>query len=205
MKEILPGVFHWRIEWPGWFSLESFFLRSPEGSVLIDPIECAGLSDISAAGDVAAIILTVSYHERSARLFARRTGAPVFVPDKDVSMFEALDEVMTYEDGAALPGGLRAIGVPGCSLGEQALISPIHGGTLIVGDCLGTTAYWAPGGIPLGGHPKGHPRPAESLSHLLEYEFENLLPGHGDPILGGARTRLRELIETGKRMTAPEP
>ena len=46
----------------------------------------------------------------------------------------------------------------------------------------------------MGGHPNGHPRPAQTLSHLLEDEFENLLPGHGPPILGDAKTKLANLI-----------
>jgi hypothetical protein len=66
-----------------------------------------------------------------------------------------------------------------------------------VGDALGTTAKWAPNGLRLGGHPNGHPRPSQTLSHLLDYEFENLMPGHGKPIVGGARGELARLIESG--------
>ncbi len=79
-----------------------------------------------------------------------------------------------------------------------------HAGLLFVGDALGTTAKWAPGGIPLGGHPNGHPRPWETLSHLLDLDFENLLPGHGDAIVGGARETLREMMEE-RRSTSTGP
>ncbi len=197
MEEILPGIFQWRIVWPDRWSLESYFLRTDAGSVLIDPIESMALDEVDRAGDVAAVVLTVGWHERSARLFARRTGAQVFVPAADTHMIEDLDAYQTYGDGDDLPCGLKAIGVPGLTAGEQALLWPGHGGTLFVGDALGTTAKWAPDGIPIGGHPNGHPRPVQTLSHLLEFGFENLLPGHGDALLGGARGELETMIESG--------
>ena len=108
-------------------------------------------------------------------------------------MVEDLDRWEPYGDGDELPCGLSAVGVPGLTRGEQALLSPRHGGLLFVGDALGTTAKWAPRRHPLGGHPNGHPRPWETLSHLLDLDFENLLPGHGDAIVGGARPGRRGL------------
>lgn len=206
MREILPGVFHWTVEWPGVFPLESYWLRTDAGSILIDPVESADLDAIEDADDVLAVVLTVGWHERSAGLFARRTGAPILIPAADEYFFENLAEYQTYDDGAALPGDLRAIATPGrrSEGGEHALLSRLHGGTLIVGDCLGTAAKWTPWQeLPLGGHPRNHPRPAESLSHLLAYEFENLLPGHGQPILGGARAALQKLINSGASTTPP--
>ncbi|MCY3737196.1 MAG: hypothetical protein OXG13_12380 [Gemmatimonadaceae bacterium] len=204
MKEVLPGLFQWRIVWPEVWSLESWWLRTEAGSVLIDPVEWSALQPIAEAGDVRAIVLTVGWHERSARLFAARTGAPIYLPAEDACMVEDLDRWEPYGDGDELPCGLRAVGVPGLTRGEQALLSPRHGGLLFVGDALGTTAKWAPGGIPLGGHPNGHPRPWESLSHLLDLDFESLLPGHGDPIVGGARETLREMMEE-RRSTSTGP
>ena len=112
MREIIPGVLTWSVTWPQW-SLESYWLRLPGGSVLIDPMEGFGLDDITAAGDVAAIVLTVGWHERQAHLFAQRTGARVFVPAEDTCMLETLEVFETYGDGMELPLGLRAVGVPG--------------------------------------------------------------------------------------------
>ncbi len=100
----------------------------------LDPMEAFGLDDITAADDVVAVVLTVGWHERQAHLFAKRTGAPVFVPAEDTCMIETLESFLTFSDGAELPLGLRAIGVPGLTRGEQALLVPCHGGTLVVGD-----------------------------------------------------------------------
>ncbi|MDP6507540.1 MAG: hypothetical protein QF573_00630 [Chloroflexota bacterium] len=205
MREILPGIHHWTIEWPGIFPLESYWLKTPAGGILFDPIEGHGPEAAEIANDTLAVVLTNGWHERSAALFAQRTGAPIYLPAGHEGYFEALDEYETYAGANTLPGDLLAIATAGgkWSAGEHALLSPLHGGTLLVADCLGTTAKWTPWDMALGGHPHFHPHPAESLSHLLEYEFENLLPGHGDPIVGGARQALRELIESGTSTTPP--
>ncbi len=195
MNELLPSVFHWTVVWPDLFPLESYWVRTAAGSALIDPIERGGLGAIEVAGDVRAVIITSAWHERSARLFAKRTGASIHVPADHVGRIEDLDSFETYGDGDTLPADLIAIDVGGGSPGEHALLSPLHGGTLFVGDGLGTTAKWTPGGIPLGAHPRAHPNPGRSLAHLLDHEFENLLPGHGPPIVGGAKADLADLID----------
>ena len=195
MHELLPGVFRWTVVWPDWFPLESYWVRTDAGSVLVDPVESSRLHAIEDARDLRAVIITDASHERSARLFAKRTEAPIYVPADSAPNIEDLDCFHTYDDGDRLPCDLLAIGVPGSSVGEQALLSPLHGGTLFVGDALGTTAKWTPAGEALGAHPTRHRTPNQSLAHLLDHEFENLLPGHGLPILGGAKGLLADLIE----------
>ncbi len=207
MREILPGIHHWTIEWPGIFPLESYWLKTPAGGILFDPIEGPGPEAAEIANDTLAVVLTNGWHERSAALFAQRTGAPIYLPAGHEGYFEALDEYETYAGADTLPGDLLAIATPGkrADGGEQVLLSPMHGGTLIVGDCLGMAAKWTPWPeLPLGGHPRNHPVPDNTLAHLLDYEFENLLPGHGDPIVGGARAELQRLIESGVS-TSPPP
>ena len=98
LREILPGLFHWSIRWPGWWSLESYWLRTENGGVLIDPLESVGLGELDEADDIQAIFLTVGWHERSARLFSRRTGAPIFLPELDRHMIEDIDQFVGYGD-----------------------------------------------------------------------------------------------------------
>ena len=167
MNEILPGLHHWRVVWPGIWSLESYFLQTEAGSVIVDPIESTGLDLIDATTDIQAVIVTVGWHERSSRLFGKRTRTPVFVPELDLCMLEDLDSRKVYRDGDILPGELRAIGAPGLTRGENVLLSGTNGGTLFVGDCLGTTAKWAPDGMPIGGHPTGHPIPKDTQSSQI--------------------------------------
>ena len=132
MTEVLPGLFHWYVVWPE-YRLDCYWLRTEDGSVLIDPLEGIGLDEIEQAGDCRAVIITSSWHERSALLFAKRTGAPIYVPEGHTDRLELVETFRTYRDGDALPGGLRAIWV----LDECALLSELHGGTLFVGGCAG--------------------------------------------------------------------
>ena len=194
MTEVLPGLFHWYVVWPE-YRLECYWLRTEDGSVLIDPLEGIGLDEIEQAGDCRAVIITSHWHERSALLFAKRTGAPIYVPEGHTDRLELVETYHAYRDGDALPGGLRAIWV----LDECALLSELHGGMLFVGDALGTTGKWAPGGIPLGLHPRGLPprttlSPTEILGHLLDYEFRNLFPAHGLGLIGDGKTKVAALI-----------
>jgi len=205
LKEILPELFHWRVIWPDIWSLECYFLRTDSGSVVIDPIESNGLVEIDQAEDIRAVIVTSGWHERSARLFARRAGVSVYVPEADLCMFEDLDQYEVYGDGDVLPGEVTAVGVPGLTRGEQALFSETNGGTLFTADCVGTTAKWAPDGMTVGGHPNGHPRPADTLGHLLELDFMNLCPGHGDPLLGNGKSELIRLSESGETTSRNPP
>ena len=204
--EILPGIFHWTIAWPEIFPLESYHLVHDGLGVLIDPVESSQLILPQCIEKAGAVIIMSSSHERSARLFAKRAEAKIYVPEEAASTLEDVEIFETYKDGDILPGNLLAISISGDAgmLGEHALLSPLHGGTLFVADCLGTTAKWTPWNIPLGGHPIAHPEPSRSLANLLTYSFDNLLPGHGHPIVGGAKTVLRDLLNSGVS-TSPPP
>ena len=198
LQEILPGIHHWTVVWPE-FRLESYWLRTGSESVVIDAHEGAALDDIWDSGDCSAVIITSRWHERSSLLFSKRTGATVFVPEGHERGLELVESYETYGDGDRLPGGLRAIRV----FGEAALLSDLHGGTLIVGDGLGTTAKWTPKGEAIGFHP-GSAREVfiEGAGRLLEHEFENLLPAHGPPLLGDAKAKLAEAVAAAASASA---
>ena len=200
ITEVLPGIHHWSVKWPDDFSLESYLLHTDDGDVLIDPMDYSvGVSE------VVAIIVTRIAHERSARVFASESGAPIYLPELDAGRANGPESFETIAHGDELPGGLKALEIKGVDGWELALLSPVHDGTLFVGDALGTMGKWTPGEIPpggrrpvggpIGGHPRMHPHPSQTLTHLLDYEFQNLLTGHGPPYLGYAKQRLAELIE----------
>lgn len=88
-------------------------------------------------------------------------------------------------DGDELPGGLRVLAVPGASAGQVALL---WGRTLIAGDALCTM----PG---FGGHQFGYEDGAEaerSKRRLAALDVDNLVVGHGKPVIGSAGAWLRK-------------
>ena len=95
---------------------------------------------------------------------------------------------------------------------EAVLLLPHAGGTLISGDSLQNWAttdpyfnlagklgmekmgFIAPCQLGPGWIQNQEPDPAQ-LRAILELEFDNLLPAHGTPVLGGAREAFRPSIE----------
>src|SRR5271157_1897197 len=81
------------------------------------------------------------------------------------------------QDGAMLPGGLRAIHVPGHCAGQLAFLWPEHGGVLIAADAA-TNAF----GLALCPMYEDLAEGQRSMSKLASLEFEVACFGHGKPI-----------------------
>ena len=92
------------------------------------------------------------------------------------------------EDGATLPGGLRAIHVPGHCAGQLAFLWPEHGGVLLVADAASHLRRLA-----LSPVYEDLEEGRRSLSKLASLDFEIACFGHGKPILSGAAAQFRKL------------
>jgi glyoxylase-like metal-dependent hydrolase (beta-lactamase superfamily II) len=195
MREIVSGIFTWP-----WFSarhnydFNGYLVRDPGGNLCIDPVEpeTATLDEIGRLG-VARIILTNRNHVRAANAVRFRTGARTAIHPDDAAYTRTqaaeIDDALRIGERI---GPLRVIGVPGKSPGEIALHWPERR-LLIVGDAVI-------------GNPPGHcallsetvmddpPRLRASVRQLLDLDFDTLLVGDGEPILSGAKERLRELV-----------
>ncbi len=121
-SEEAPVLVHWNslCENRGLGGHDSYALRTPDGLVLVDPdgaadtpyeppqVRLAALLS-RMGGDPIATLLTYTFHERSAMRLRDRFGVPVWAPRGGDAV---LDEGMPdhrYDDGARLPGGVRAI------------------------------------------------------------------------------------------------
>ncbi len=108
-----------------------------------------------------------------------------------------VERLETYGDGDALavPGGLRAIHMPGHTGGQCALLAPDHG-ILFAADSLGTTSFAsARRGPQLPPFSEDSAAARASLDRLDGVEAELLLCGHGDPHRGP----LAEALEQARR------
>lgn len=197
MKEILKDIFTW--PWfsePHGYNFNGYFIRHAGGNLCIDPVEPAeeALEEIARRG-VARVLLTNRNHSRAANQVRARTGGRTAMHPADAaharSQGTELDDELKLGEKV---GPLVVVGVPGKSPGEIALHWPERR-ILIVGDAVVGSP---PGRLKLlpekvVDDPR---RLRSSVRELLALDFDILLPGDGEPILQGAKERLKELVET---------
>jgi glyoxylase-like metal-dependent hydrolase (beta-lactamase superfamily II) len=197
MREVLSGIWTW--PWfsePHGYNFNGHLILQAGGNLCIDPVEptAGDLEEIARLG-VSRILLTNRNHSRAANKVRERTGARTAIHPADAPHARkegaALDDELSLGDKI---GPLVVVGAPGKSPGEVVLHWPERK-VLIVGDAVV-------------GDPPGRckllpekvvddpARLRESVRSLLALDFDILLPGDGEPILQGAKERLRELVET---------
>jgi hypothetical protein len=188
-----------------------------EGVVLIDPLvppagspDAArfweGLDrDLDRIGRPLAIVLTGSYHQRSAGEIQERCrerfGAEIWAPE---SARERLTCPVSriFRDGDSLPAGLGAHEIAGPERSEFALHTRAHSALVLADALIGTgegrvrlaPLSWAEPG-PVGESRYRGPY-RESLRRLLSLPLEILLVSHGEPVLERGGDALTEALES---------
>ncbi len=90
-------------------------------------------------------------------------------------------------DGETLPGGLKAIHVPGQCAGQLAFLWPEHGGVLIAADAASNAV-----GLGIAPGYEDMEEGRRSLGKLAGLDFQVACFGHGNVIPSGASERFRE-------------
>jgi hypothetical protein len=199
MQEILPGVWHWtsqheKIGVP----VHSCFLPNVGGGVLVDPqVPDAGLEAISDRGEPAVALLTNRHHYRHSGRFREAFGTTVYCHEAGMHEFTHGEEVEPFTHGDRLAGGIEALEVGVICPEETALLIPVHGGILALGDCV--IRYGGEMGfVPeehLGDDPEAVKRGIKaSLARLLDREFDHLLFAHGEPLVGRGKATLEAFV-----------
>jgi glyoxylase-like metal-dependent hydrolase (beta-lactamase superfamily II) len=197
METILGDVLTW--SWfsePHGYNFNSLLIPDPAGNLCIDPVEPNDevLGELVRMG-VSRILLTNRNHVRAANQVRERTGARCYLHREDAAYAKAQGAVLDGElhDGEMI-GALKVIGVSGKSPGEVAFLWPERK-TLIVGDAVI-------------GNPPGRlsllrervmddpARLRRSVAQLLALDFDTILVGDGISVIGDAKQRLRELVDS---------
>ena len=197
MREIVSDIFTWPwFSQPHCYNFNGYLVCHPGGNLCIDPVEPTEdvLEEIARYG-VSRILLTNRNHSRAANRVRARTGARTAIHPADAPH--------AGRQGTELDGELNVgekvgpfvvVPVPGKSAGEIAFHWPERR-ILIVGDAL---VGDPPGRLKLLPE-KVVDDPArlrQSVRGLLALDFDTLLPGDGEPILSGAKERLRDLVDS---------
>lgn len=201
MKEILPGVFHWKTFHPGIQAyVHSCYTNATDPPVLIDPrVPAEGIEWFAAHGAPRHAYLTNRHHYRHSDRFAERYGVAVWCHKDGLHEYTHGEKVRGFAHGRELPGGVLALKVAALCPEETALYLPLDGGILSVGDAI-VRDRGKLGFVPdeyMGDDPEGVKRGLVEAfrKHLREREFDHLLFAHGAPLIGGARNALLRFLE----------
>ena len=199
METILDDVFTW--SWfsePHGYNFNSLLIRDPDGNICVDPVEPNDdvMNELVRIG-VSRILITNRNHVRAANKIRERTGARAYIHPEDAAYAKGQGAMLDDElhEGERV-GGLEVIGVSGKSPGEVAFLWPERK-ALIVGDAVI-------------GNPPGHlsllrervmddpARLRRSVDQLLALDFDTILVGDGVSVIGDAKQRLQELVDSFK-------
>lgn len=187
-----------------WYSEEKgmnfngYLIGQGKERVVIDPPQMSidDKQDLSIDG-AKAVILTNRDHTREAKECRLLLNTKVWAPEADAPEMGSVTIDQTYKDGDLLPAGLKAVSIPnGKSAGESALYLSQHGGIFILGDALvgmpdGTLKLLSPDKY------TDVKKAKEGLRRLLDYEFEIVLVGDGNPILSGGKKAVEAFLNRG--------
>lgn len=195
------------------FSRNMVVIRQPEGLVLLNTVRLGepGLETLRALGEVRHVVRLGAFHGLDDAFYVERFGATLWgLPG------------MQHEAGlAGTARDLRRDGTPitdatlfcfeSTKVPEAIALLPRHGGIAISCDALQNWAapddffdaesaekmrelgFIRPANIGPGWRAAAEPA-ASDFERLAALNFENLLPAHGTPMLGGARAAFEETL-----------
>jgi glyoxylase-like metal-dependent hydrolase (beta-lactamase superfamily II) len=168
-----------------------------EQAILIDPLPM-DKGDLKKLGQVEAICLTASCHERAASRYQRSFKIPIYAPVRAVDFEGAPDH--WYRPGHRLPGGLKAVHSPGPTDAHYSFYLRRNGGVVFCADLL-TNAEGRGLAFVAGEYQDDPKGTRKSVRRLLDLQFRVLCPNHGAPVKTGAKKAIRQALaqDAGQR------
>ena len=189
-------------------SMECWILDCKEGIVLVDGgMTLQAVENISAElksmkkewKDVKLILVTHKHGDHTNNLpeLKKLTGAPIKAQKLEAPLIEKAIgvKVKGLNDGEVVPfcGGIEVIWVPGHSEGNSSYYLRKHkaiiAGDTIFGDAEGNLM------VPPEKYCLDTKQATKEIERLLRYDFDYLLYTHGKDIMGGAKAKVKELVD----------
>lgn len=185
------------------------------------------LKEIEALGPIKHVITVGGFHGKDDGFYRKRYGARVYVPegyvysrtiaglDDPENGYMKADVYLTPDAPSQLPLPNAELKLFSTKPPEAVLYIKSNGGILVTADAFHNTpkpngyinffgkvamklgGFFKPYNIGPGWLNKIKPKAEELQSILLDTEYENVLPGHGDPVVGNAREKYRPSVEAG--------
>ncbi len=184
----------------------------------------AGLKEIEALGKITKVVRLGGFHGRDDLFYKEKYGAKVYAvagqtyvrglpsPGKEAPPTYMQPDVWIDEGNTAdLPSGIVKVFRTSSPI-EGLYILNQEGGIAITADSLQNTAepnefvnwfakvmmkkfgFWKANNVGPGWVQFGKPK-ADEVRSILQLEFQHLLPGHGEPVIGQAKEKYRPVLE----------
>jgi hypothetical protein len=199
VREIAPGLWHWRARHPHHHMEVSSYYLSVE-RVLLDPMmPPEGPGWFREHGEPRDVLLTNRHHDRDAWRLRDEFGCAVHCVRQGLHELTGRGPVSPFEFGDELPGGIVAREVGAICPDETALQIPGHGALA----CADGVVRWGSPDAELAFVPDwlmdDPPATRQGLRDayraLLDLEFDLLLLAHGDPVVGGGHAALAAFLD----------
>ena len=202
MRELLPGLYHWKVNNPNIKDTVDSYYALLDPPVLIDPMEPAeGLDEFRRFPPPAHVLLTNRLHDRHCQRYIDAFGTTVWCHRAGLHEFQDESLAVTpFDHGDDLPGGVKPIEVGVLCPEETAFHLPLAEGVLAIGDALvrwkGTIGF-----VPdflLGDDPPAIKAGIRDrfLEICTNYHFDHLLFAHGDPLVGEGKATLKRYLNS---------
>ena len=200
LREIVKNLHCWsgfHVQWK--VDFDSYALKTADGVVFIDPMKPAAtvVKQLEALGEPIGVFLTSANHNRDADWFRKRYEIQVYAHEKAASDCDTKIDVLVL-DGEKLPGGLRAVHMPGATAGCVAFHAKQSGGIVFIGDSLLNIAGNGLSLLPAQ-YVEDSKQMLRSLRRLLELDFKNATFAHGEPLIGDAKKQIALFLKRTKR------
>jgi hypothetical protein len=200
-------------------------VRGPDGLTLFNSMRLSkeGLKELEALGEVKHVVRLAAFHGRDDGFYRDRYGAKVYAVQGQ-SYFRGMDarkqgpkpymqpdEWLNEQSPLPIPDAKLKV-FSSSNPPEAICLIQRHGGILIAGDSLQHTpkadefhsflakivmkrmGFMKPYNVGPGWLRFASPK-AEDVRSVLDLDFEHVLPGHGDAVIGGAKDKFRPAVE----------
>lgn len=155
------------------------------------------IKKLEALGEPIGILLTNAYHNRDADWFRKQYEIQVYAHEKAKADCETNIDILLM-DGERLPGGVKAVHLPGSSDGEMAYYAKTGGGIVLMGDTLVNQGDKGLTLLP-DAYLEDKKQILKSLQKLLELDFKIATFAHGDPIVQDAKKAIARFVKKPKK------
>jgi glyoxylase-like metal-dependent hydrolase (beta-lactamase superfamily II)/ferredoxin len=198
--EVEAPVYYCGFNSPRSFGGNSYFIQRPDGNWLVDSPKFVAplVKRLEARGGLTRIFLTHRDDVADADRFARHFNAQRIIDAREIDAQPDAEIVLEGNKPAHLGSDFVAIPTPGHSEGHRCLL--FEGRYLFTGDHL----YWDRDDRRLGAFRDycwhSWTEQVDSMRLLLDYDFEWVLPGHGQRVRLSREEMSRQLRELVERM-----